>query len=91
MAVDATELLAGLIIPVAHQRSAICPILPVFDVAGMVPTEFDHALDAVRGPQRAARVGGTPRRSRVSVPSRPSRSEAGRAGVGALQLASQGL
>jgi hypothetical protein len=72
VAVDAAELLAGLAIPAAQQRIAIRPSRQRLTLlACSRHTEIIDSMALVERSVRAS-VGGTPRRSTVSVSSRPS-------------------
>ena len=56
VAVDAAELLASLDRPAAaHQRSAISPVPPAFDVGGVFAADRDHRLDHIGRAQRAGK------------------------------------
>src|SRR6266540_3289250 len=76
VAVDAAELLAASTIPAAHQRSAMLPFCQSFMLWLWVRAMeiIDSMLFVLR--RVRASVGGTPRRSTVSVSARPSRSDA---------------
>src|SRR5213080_4761986 len=77
--------------PAAHQRSAMVPFCQFFTfVEWLRAIEIIDSMLLVERSVRA-RVGGTPRRSTVSVSVSPSRSDAAAPGWVPVQLTGEGL
>jgi hypothetical protein len=86
MAVDATELLAGLGHPGGAPAQRHLPVAPTFDVAGVFAAHRDHRLEGVR---RAQRVGQGGRNVQAQYRERvlQTLAQAGRRpGVGAVEF-----
>jgi len=72
VAVDATELLAGLDHLRRRASASPCSVAPALHVRGPLPSDSDHGLDRWSS-AACASMGGTPSRSTVRVSARPSR------------------